>query len=62
MSLTTTLNIAQAALSANAALSTIVSRNIAGVNDPNYSTKIGRLETTQGGGVRVAGVTSGTSA
>ncbi len=46
MSLTTTLNIAQQALSTNAALSTIVSRNIAGVNDPNYSTKTGQLETT----------------
>ena len=60
MGLTTTLNIAQQSLSANAALSTIVSRNIAGVNDPNYSTKTAQLETTQDGGVQVAGIRNAT--
>ncbi len=60
MSLSTTLNIAQSALSTNAALSTIVSRNIAGVNDPNYSTKTGVLETMLGGGVKLAGIRSST--
>ena len=62
MSLTTTLNIAQQALTANAALSTIVSRNIAGVNDPTYSTKTAQLATTQDGGVRVSGVTNAADA
>ncbi|RYC30492.1 flagellar hook-associated protein FlgK [Lichenibacterium minor] len=60
MGLTTTLNIAQQALTTNAALSTIVSRNIAGVNDTNYATRTGRVETTQDGGVRIAAVTSAT--
>ena len=58
MGLTTTLNIAQQALSTNAALSTIVSRNIAGVNDPNYSTKTAQVATTQDGGVQVTGIRS----
>ena len=56
MGLTTTLNIAQQALNTNAALSTIVSRNIAGVNDPNYTTKTAQVETTQDGGVAVVGI------
>ncbi|MGI4763753.1 MAG: flagellar hook-associated protein FlgK [Janthinobacterium lividum] len=60
MSLTTTLSIAQQALNTNAALSTIVSRNIAGVNDPNYSTKTAQVETTQDGGVQVASIRNAT--
>ena len=60
MSLTTTLNIAQQSLSTNAALSTIVSRNIAGVNNPNYSTKTGQVETTLDGGVKIASITNAT--
>ncbi|MGI3904060.1 MAG: flagellar hook-associated protein FlgK [Janthinobacterium lividum] len=60
MSLSTTLSIAQSALSTNAALSTIVSRNIAGVNDPNYSTKTGQVESIAGGGVKLAGIRSAT--
>ena len=54
MSLSTTLNIAQNALATNAALSTIVSRNIAGVNDADYSTKTGQVETTLDGGAQIA--------
>ena len=60
MSLTTTLSIAQQALNTNAALSTLVSRNIAGVNDPNYSTKTAQIETTQDGGVQIAGIRNAT--
>ena len=43
MGLSTTLSIAQSALATNAALSSVVSRNIAGVNDPGYSRKIAAL-------------------
>ncbi len=57
MSLATTLNVAQSALATNAALSSIVSRNIAGVNDPNYSRKTGELSTGPTG----AGTLTGTS-
>ena len=46
MGLSTTLNIAQAALTTNAALTTLVSRNIAGVNDPNYSSRSADLIST----------------
>ncbi len=60
MTLSTSLSIAQSALSTNAALSTIVSRNIAGVNNPNYSTKTGLVETTVGGGVQLVGVRNAT--
>ena len=60
MSLSTTLSIAQSALSTNAALSTIVSRNIAGVNDPNYSTKNASAVTTLDGGVEISGIRSAT--
>ena len=60
MTLSTSLSIAQSALSTNAALSTIVSRNIAGVNNPNYSTKTGLIETTIGGGVQLVGVRNAT--
>ncbi len=60
MSLSTTLNIAQSALSTNAALSTIVSRNIAGVNDPTYSTKLATAVTTFDGGVRMSSVRNAT--
>lgn len=49
MSLSSTINVAQSALSTNAALSTVLSRNIAGVNDPNYSRKIGNSVTGDNG-------------
>lgn len=60
MSLSATLNIAQSSLLNNAALSTIVSRNIAGVNDSNYSTRTAQVETTLTGGVRITGVRTAT--
>ena len=49
MGLSATLNIAQSALATNAALSSLVSRNIAGVNDPSYSRKIANLATLNNG-------------
>ena len=49
MGLSATLNIAQGALSTNGALTTVVSRNIAGVNDPGYSRKIASLSSTADG-------------
>ncbi len=60
MSLSTTLNIAQSSLANNAALSTIVSRNIAGVNDPNYAVKTGEVETAPYGGVKLVGIRNAT--
>lgn len=61
MSLSTTLSIAQSALSTNAALSTIVSRNIAGVNDPNYSTKSAAVVTTMDGGIKLGSIRTATN-
>ncbi len=46
MGLSTTLNIAQSALATNSALTTLVSRNIAGVNDSHYSSRSADLITT----------------
>ena len=60
MGLSSTLHIAQQALATNAALSTIVSRNIAGVNDPNYTTKTALVVTTVTGGVTIAGIRNAT--
>ena len=62
MGLSATLNIAQSALSTNAALSSIVSRNIAGVNDPNYSRKIGEVATNAYGTASVVSVGQATDA
>ena len=61
MGLSATLNIAQSALATNAALSSIVSRNIAGVNDPNYSRKTGEVSTTSSGGSALSGVQRATN-
>ena len=60
MGLSATLNIAQQSLATNAALSTVVSRNVAGVNNPNYTTKTAAVETTASGGVAVAGIRNAT--
>lgn len=49
MSLSSTINVAQSALASNAALTTVLSRNIAGVNTPDYSRKIGNLITGDNG-------------
>ena len=61
MGLSATLNIAQSALATNAALSSIVSRNIASVNDPNYSRKTGEVSTQQGGGSALTGTVRATN-
>ncbi|MCW6508530.1 flagellar hook-associated protein FlgK [Lichenifustis flavocetrariae] len=53
MGLSASLSIAQAALQANANSTTALSRNIAGVNDPNYSRKIASLSTTSTGAADV---------
>lgn len=57
MSLSATLNTASTSLATNAALSTLVARNIAGVNDPNYSRKSAELVTTVGSGSVSVGTT-----
>lgn len=62
MTLSATLNIAQASLATNAALSSVLSRNISGVNDPNFSRKIGSLTTSAAGGVTFLGVENATDA
>ena len=49
MGLSATLSIAQAALQANANQTTLVSRNIAGVNDPGYSRRIGQVTSAADG-------------
>ena len=49
MGLSSTLNIAQSALNTNAALTTLLSRNVAGVNDPNYSRRTANLTTDANG-------------
>ncbi len=61
MSLTTSLNIAQQALATNAALSSIVSRNIAGQNDPTYSAKTAKIATNSSGAGTYLGVTRATN-
>ena len=62
MGLSSTLNIAQSALATNAALTTVVSRNIAGVNDPNYSRKIANVSTGPTGIAVLSSVTRATDA
>lgn len=49
MGLSSTLNIAQSALNTNAALTTLLSRNVAGVNDPAYTRKTANLTTDLSG-------------
>lgn len=56
MGLSATLITAQSSLATNAALSGIVGRNIAGVNDPNYSRKIGEVITNGSGGASLVGI------
>ena len=58
MGLTATLNIAQSALASVAAQSSILSRNIANVNTPNYSLKTANVLTTFNGSSSVASVSN----
>ncbi|MGE3831588.1 MAG: flagellar hook-associated protein FlgK [Parvibaculaceae bacterium] len=56
MSLTTSLNIARSALNATGGQTAVVSRNIASVNDPNYTRRYANLTTLEGGGVSVSSI------
>jgi flagellar hook-associated protein 1 FlgK len=56
VSLSAALNAARSSLTANSSQTAVVSRNIAGVNDPSYARKIANLTTIQGG-VGVASIT-----
>jgi flagellar hook-associated protein 1 FlgK len=54
MGLTTSLNLGQNALATSAAESSVLSRNIGGANNPNYSLKLANLITTAGGETNVS--------
>jgi flagellar hook-associated protein 1 FlgK len=56
MGLTSTLNIAQSALATNAAQTSVVSRNISGANDPNYSRKTGNQITNASGTASIVSI------
>ena len=58
--LSSALSTAQAALATNAALSSVVSRNIAGVNDPSYTRRIANLATAQNGAAAVTSISRAT--
>lgn len=53
MSLTAALNSAQASLAAASKQTAILSRNITGASDPNYTRRIASLATSDGGGARL---------
>ena len=53
MSLTAALNAARSSLSANATQTSLLSRNIAGGNEPHYTRKAANLSSFEGGGVRI---------
>ncbi|AMJ62662.1 flagellar hook-associated protein FlgK [Bosea sp. PAMC 26642] len=56
MSLSSALNVAQSSLTATALQTSIVSRNVAGKDDPNFNRKAGLQVTTYGGAVRIASI------
>ena len=62
MGLSTSLNIAQAALATNANLSSVVSRNIAGVNETGYSRKLANVATVADGTGALVSITRATDA
>lgn len=57
MSLSASLNIARSALSSTAEQTSVVSRNVANVGNPNASRRSASVITTLDGGVRVASIT-----
>ena len=61
MSLTTGLNIARSALNAAGGQTAVVSRNIASVNDPNYTRRSANLISLVGGGVGIASIARSTN-
>ena len=60
MSLTTSLNIARSALNTTGGQTAVVSRNIASVNDPNYTRRYANLITLEGGGVSIGSISRST--
>lgn len=56
MSLSSALNVAQSSLTATSTQTSVLSRNVAGADDPNYNRKAGVLVTTYGGAVRIASI------
>lgn len=56
MSLTTSLNIARSALAVSGGLSSVISRNIAGANDPTYARRTANLVSLAGGGASISSV------
>ncbi|CAN5118784.1 flagellar hook-associated protein FlgK [soil metagenome] len=60
MSLTTGLNIARSALTVTGAQTAIVSRNIASVNDPNYTRRTASVVSLTGGGIGISSITRAT--
>jgi flagellar hook-associated protein 1 FlgK len=56
MSLSSALNVAQSSLTATSTQTSVLSRNVAGADDPNYNRKAGMLVTTYGGAVRIASI------
>jgi flagellar hook-associated protein 1 FlgK len=61
MSLSSALNVAQSSLTATSTQTSILSRNVAGADNPNYNRKAGALVTTYGGAVKVASVSRATN-
>lgn len=56
MSLSSALNVAQSSLTATSTQTSVLSRNVAGADDPNYNRKFGTVITTYGGAVKVASI------
>ncbi|MGX5734396.1 flagellar hook-associated protein FlgK [Bosea thiooxidans] len=56
MSLSSALNVAQSSLAATSLQTSIISRNVAGANDPNFGRKAGLQVTTYGGAVKIASI------
>ena len=56
MSLSSALNVAQSSLTATSTQTSVLSRNVAGADDPHYNRKSGTLVTTYGGAVRIASI------
>ena len=56
MSLSAALNVAQSSLTATSIQTSVLSRNVAGADDPNYNRKSGTLVTTYGGAVRISSI------
>lgn len=60
MSLSASLNIARSALATFAGQTAVISRNISGVNDPNYARRTANVATLVGGGIGISSITRST--